>query len=228
MPYKDKEKEKECKKKYQQRPEVKAKAREYYQENKEYYREYNKKYQQENKDKLRERAKKHYQENKEKLNLKTKKYYQENKQKLLKQQGEYYKNNTEHVKNKSREYSKNNRGKINKRARKYSKKKRKTDKNYNIKIRIRCLFRMALKTYTKTGKIYSCKKYGIDWKKVIEHLKPFPKNISKYHIDHIKPLCSFDLENPEEIKIAFAPENHQWLLAEENMIKGGDINNRNI
>jgi len=109
----------------------------------------------------------------------------------------------------------------------YNKKKRKTDKNFNIKSRLRCLFGNALRVYTKTGKIKKSKEYGIDWNKVIEHLKPFPKDLSLYHVDHIRPLCSFNFinkdcsQNLEEIKIAFAPENHQWLLAEENMIKGG-------
>ena len=65
------------------------------------------------------------------------------------------------------------------------------------------------------------KKYGINYKAIIEHLKPFPENISEFHIDHIKPLCSFNLEDPEEIKIAFAPENHQWLTIQENLSKGG-------
>ena len=71
----------------------------------------------------------------------------------------------------------------------------------------------------------SSKKYGIDYKEIIEHLKPFPEDLSKYHIDHIIPLCSFrfinedDSINFEEIKKAFAPENHQWLLKEENLRK---------
>jgi len=40
-----------------------------------------------------------------------------------------------------------------------------------------------------------------------------------YVIDHIRPLCSFDLTDPEQVKIAFSPENHRWLLAEENARK---------
>lgn len=27
--------------------------------------------------------------------------------------------------------------------------------------------------------------------------------------------------DPNQVKQAFAPENHQWLLAEENLKKGG-------
>ena len=31
------------------------------------------------------------------------------------------------------------------------------------------------------------------------------------------------MANKEEIKKAFAPENHQWLLAKENLKKGGKV-----
>jgi hypothetical protein len=41
-----------------------------------------------------------------------------------------------------------------------------------------------------------------------------------YHIDHIKPLCSFDLTIKEQFLKAFAVENHRWLLAEDNLKKG--------
>lgn len=214
--------------------------REYYQKNKEKIREYNRKYYEKNAEKIKKQVNNYRIANLEKINIKKKKYreknkqkikehdkeyYENNKDKIVKKGKEYYENNIEHLKNKSRKYSKNNREKINKRARKYYKKKRKTDKNFNIRNRLSCLLRIALKTYTKTGKYQISKKYGIDWKKVIEHLKPFPDDIFLYHIDHRKPLCSFDLTNPEEIKIAFAPENHQWLLASENMSKGGKIEN---
>ena len=115
----------------------------------------------------------------------------------------------ENIKRKKREYQKN-----------WKEKKKKTDPQFLIKIRLQQALRMSLKLYTKTGKIQSSSKYGINYKKIIENLKPFPEDISKYHIDHIHPLCSFDLTNPEEVKKAFAPKNHQWLLVRENVIKG--------
>ena len=77
----------------------------------------------------------------------------------------------------------------------------------------------ALKAYSKTGKIMKSKDYGINYKKIIEHLKPFPKDIEKYEVDHIVPLSWFNFNNKEEIKWAFAPENHQWLLAKDNRKK---------
>jgi hypothetical protein len=92
-----------------------------------------------------------------------------------------------------------------------------------IKKRLRNLLLINLKNYSKNGKTHISKKYGIDFEKIIEHLKPFPKDISKYHIDHIIPLSRFNLNNKNQIKIAFSPENHQWLLARENMSKKDKI-----
>ena len=52
---------------------------------------------------------------------------------------------------------------------------------------------------------------------------PFnPGRKIRLHIDHIKPLCSFDLTNLEEVKKAFAPENHRWLLAKDNLAKSSE------
>jgi hypothetical protein len=110
--------------------------------------------------------------------------------------------------------------------RKWEAKRKKEDMNYVIAKRIRYRVRDALEEYTKTGKIWKAKQLGIDYKKIIEYLKPFPKDITKYHIDHIKPLCSFNFINEdgstnlEEVRKAFLPENHQWLLARDNILKG--------
>lgn len=101
--------------------------------------------------------------------------------------------------------------------------RRKIDKKYAITDRLRRSLNHAFTKYTKTGKIMSSKKYGIDWDKVIESLKPFPKDIKDYEIDHIKPLHSFNLEDNIEIKKAFDPSNLQWLTIEENRSKNDKI-----
>jgi hypothetical protein len=66
-------------------------------------------------------------------------------------------------------------------------------------------------------------KININYLKIAKYLKgnlPADFHEKKYHIDHIKPLCSFDLTKEDEFKRAFAPENHRWLLAIENLKKG--------
>jgi len=97
------------------------------------------------------------------------------------------------------------------------------DKEYAIADRLRRSLNHAMNNYTKTGKIMNSKKYGINWKNVIESLKPFPENLKDFEIDHITPLHSFNLENPEEVKKAFSPSNLRWLTREENRKKGGKL-----
>lgn len=46
-------------------------------------------------------------------------------------------------------------------------------------------------------------------------------NYGEWHIDHIVPLCSFDLTSRDQLKRACNYTNLQPLWAEDNMIKGG-------
>jgi hypothetical protein len=106
---------------------------------------------------------------------------------------------------------------------KYMKERRKKDTKFDILIKLRHRLRDALRNYNKNGKTKTSDEYGINYKLIIEHLKPFPRDRFRFHIDHIKPLCSFDLEDPEEIKQAFSPDNHQWLEVKRNLSKGKKI-----
>jgi len=162
-----------------------------------------KKYEEENKERIRERRKRYRQKNKKRIKLSDKQYYLKNRERLCNQKKEYYKKN---------------KFKRNKRKGENTTIRRRKDKNFAISLRLRSLLFYALQNYGN-GKQFFSKKYGIDYKKIIEHLKPFPEDISKYHIDHIKPLCSFDLTNSEEILKAFAPGNHQWLSEKEHLEK---------
>jgi hypothetical protein len=100
---------------------------------------------------------------------------------------------------------------------------RKNNPNFAIAERLRKSLRHALTKYSDNGKMMSSKRYGINWKEVIEHLKPFPINIEDYEIDHIIPLHTFNLTDIKEVKRAFSPENLQWLTKYENRSKGGRI-----
>lgn len=172
---------------------------------KKYYKEYNQK--PEIKIKRKEYMREYKKDNPDKIKAATKKWQKTNPDKLI-----YI----------IKRWRKNNPKKFNATNNKYKK-----IPQVNISNRLRERLRIVLKIYTNNGKIKLSNKYGINYKSIIEHLKPFPENMSEYHIDHIRPLCSFNFinkdgtQNLEEIKKAFAPENHQWLLAPQNLSKGG-------
>ncbi|MFA4887282.1 MAG: HNH endonuclease signature motif containing protein, partial [Candidatus Nanoarchaeia archaeon] len=101
--------------------------------------------------------------------------------------------------------------------------RRKFDRDFFVRARIRRSFGHALSRYSKTGKVASSEKYDMNWKEVIESLKPFPKNLKDFEVDHIIPLHVFDLDDPEQIKMAFSPSNLRWLRREENRKKSGRL-----
>jgi len=98
-------------------------------------------------------------------------------------------------------------------------KKRKEDYKFYILTNLRNSVRSAFNKYSKTGKIINSSSYGINYKKIIEHLGNCPGESKEYHIDHIIPLSAFDLNDQIHIKAAFSPENHQWLKIEDNLKK---------
>lgn len=98
------------------------------------------------------------------------------------------------------------------------------DIHFRLKILLRKRLNAALKNNQKTGSavkdlgcsIFEFKNYlearfqpGMNW-----------ENQEQWHIDHIKPLSSFDLSNYEQLKIAAHYTNIQPLWAKDNLIKG--------
>ena len=163
-------------------------------------------------------------------------YYQKNKDKYLersktpkakKVRSEYRKKHRKLARLRTKQWKKTNHKYVIERNNKYKKIKRKTDKEFRIRNILSCRMRSAFRKHFKFGEIILKDEYGIDYKKIIEHLKPFPEDLSKYHIDHIRPICSFNFINEdsstnlEEVKKAFLPSNHQWLTVKENQKKGG-------
>ena len=223
-------------------------TKKYYQEHKEYYKKHHKRYYQENKEKLKQLHKKYYQKNKEKI----RRYKEVNKEKIIKQNKKYYQQKKEKIKLKGKIYYKKNAEKIKQYNKKYQqrpeikirtkkykkqysqisevrqkrnqniKRRRKENPNFRISCLLRGRFIKALNLYTKNGKIKQSELYGIDYEAIINYLKPFPEDLSLYHIHHIKPLFTFNFinkngtTNEEEILKAFSPQNHKLLLIEEH------------
>lgn len=101
----------------------------------------------------------------------------------------------------------------------YEQERNENDANYRTRNSLRKRFHAATKK-----KVKGSFKYGINFETIISHLGPCPGNPKDYHIDHIIPLSSFDFTDPIQIKVAFAPINHQWLLKEDNLKKKAKYN----
>jgi len=181
-----------------------------------------------NKEKMSKYKKTYYEKNKDHVKAKAKEYRDNNKEKIRISRQEYWKRNKDKLapinaaRNKEIYYTRTDKDKEDFRAKKriYEKNKRKTDPQYAIKKRLRLRVWQTLKGIKKGHS----DEYGIHYDKILDKMtKTIPKdyinNPSKYEIDHIIPLSSFNLRDIKEVKKAFAPENHQWLTASENSRK---------
>jgi hypothetical protein len=136
----------------------------------------------------------------------------------------WYIKNRERVIQRCRAYELENSDKIRERKRRYVKNRRDSDVNFRIAFNIRARVSRALSlNFKKTSTIKSLgcsieqlKKYlesqfqpGMSW-----------NNYGKWHIDHIRPLSSFDLTCVKQFKQACHHANLQPLWARDNLCKG--------
>lgn len=136
--------------------------------------------------------------------------YPQCKKKLNKQVNNYYHRNREKV--------------IRANAR-YAKSRREIDPNYNLTIILRQRLGKAIKGGYKAGSAVRDLGCSIEEFRVYIESKFQPgmnwNNLTRngWHIDHIKPLSSFNLEDPEQFKQATHYTNLQPLWAEDNLRK---------
>jgi hypothetical protein len=166
-------------------------------------------------------AKSRYTQNREKYLEDQKKYQRENKEKVKDSKRRYREKNREKIRAKSSEYSKNNREKINE----YYKLKRKNNIQFYISDKVRSRINLALFNKSNSTK----ELLGCDFDFYIKYLESLFvegmswDNRSEWHIDHIKPVCSFDLTNEDQILECFNYKNTQPLWAEDNLKKSGKV-----
>lgn len=142
------------------------------------------------------------------------KHYLNNKEKYLKAHQAYNALHSDHIKQWKRSYRST-----------YEKQRYHDDVFHRLRCVLRSRLRQALRENQKTGSAVNDLGCSIEeFKKHLESLwKPGMSwdNWSKngWHIDHIRPLNSFNLSNPDEVKQACHYFNLQPLWAEENLQK---------
>jgi hypothetical protein len=152
----------------------------------------------------RESAREYYHKNKEEIKEKQKQYRGENRQKFRDTSKNWYENN----------------------GRDYYSKRYNNDIDFKIRATLRSRLNSAIKINQKAGSAVSDLGCSIDELKSYLESK-FEDGMTwdnwtrdGWHIDHIKPLASFDLTNEEQFKKACHYSNLQPLWAEENLKKG--------
>lgn len=135
-------------------------------------------------------------------------------------------NNPEAVRNIQKKSKLKNRDKINATRAVYQKKKLSSDTQYRLSLMLRLSLNKSIKRNSKKSSATELLGCSVaDFKQYIE--SKFQEGMSwgnwgvnGWHLDHIRPIKSFDLNNAKEQKEAFHYLNFQPLWAKDNIIKG--------
>jgi len=215
-------------------------SREYYENNKEELTEYQKKYNEINKEKIIEKNKVYYENNKEKIAERGKKYRENNKEKIAERGKKYSKNNKEKIAEYQKEHRRENPELLKKSRIKYIEKtkcehsKRKWRcKICNLNMYLVDLNRVNVKRVLKPSSQNKTKSsidyLGCDVEYFIDYFKKkmdlwnenneIKMNWDNIHLDHIKPVSVFNLDEENELNNCCNYTNYQPLLIEDNLRK---------
>ncbi len=186
-----------------------------------------KSYRENNKEIISEIKKQWYGKHRDVVNKKHKIYRENNKERMVFLKNRWLKKNIEYASAKRKKRYDENRESIIRKTTEYQRKKRLSDPSYRIIGILRVRLRLALKANnavksSKTLDIIGCT--AIELKEYIK--KQFTEGMSwdnygvhGWHIDHIRPCSSFDLNDPEQQKVCFHFSNLQPLWANDNLTK---------
>ena len=162
-----------------------------------------------------------YNNNKDKIKEQKKAYWEANKDKIK----VYREVNKDRIKEQEKIYRKSNKDKINKRDRE----RKNTNIQFKLSKGLRTRLWSAIKDNQKTGSAVKDLGCSIDELKSYLESKFLPgmnwDNYGLYgwHIDHIKPLASFNLSDRKQLLEACHYTNLQPLWANENLSKGSIV-----
>ena len=107
----------------------------------------------------------------------------------------------------------------------YLKNKRETDVKFRLISNTRSRIYKCLKGMTKQSSTKDILGIDIDtYKKWLEFQFTPEMNWSNIQIDHVKPICSFDVSKDEELREAYNWKNTQPLLKHDHEKKGTKFN----
>jgi len=202
--------------------------KQYYQENRESLIEYQKHYHQKNRESKLQYHRQYYQKNRESLSGYYRQYRQENREARREQQKQYRQENREYFAEYRKQYYQENRESVIEQQRQYSQSTPQRKISKSIRNRTRKVVRAG-----KAKKFCGYNDYiGCTPEELVAHLESqfhqCPStgremtwdNHGEWHIDHIRPLASFDLLDEGDFMQAHHYTNLQPLWAEENLSKG--------
>jgi hypothetical protein len=183
------------------------------------------KYREKNKEEINRKQNKYYKENKEEISQCVKKYRKQNREKINKHNKEYRLRNKEKLKKRRKKYLEENRKKVNKRQNECRKEKRKNDIIFKLSCNLRGSIHRAIKYGYKTESTQEL--LGCTWEEVLIYIESlFLPGMTwenwtndGWHLDHIRPVASFDLTDPEQQKLCCHYTNLRPIWAEENYCK---------
>ena len=221
---KNKEKVKAYNEKYRltHREEAKAYSKEYRRTHTVKVRAYNREYYTRNRQKTIDRATEYWRTHKKEINARERARYATHPE-VRKAEKDYRKAHQEEFDIYMRAYRAAHRDEIRKSHSNYTMVRRKVDLNFRIAANLRTRLNLAMKRNQQAGS--AVRDLGItilEFRDYIERLwKPGMawENYGTWHLDHVRPLSSFDLTDRKQFLLAAHYTNYQPLWAHENIVK---------
>ena len=152
-------------------------------------------------------------------------YDHNNRNKIHTRMNDYYLQNRDRIINRNKHYRQENHNRIMAQREIYINNRYKTDVNYRLIRKTRSRIYKSLKGMIKQSS--SINLLGIDinlYRKWLEFQFTPDMNWGNIEIDHVKPICMFDVSKAEELKEAFNWKNTQPLLKHDHQQKGIKFN----
>ena len=197
-------------------------ARNYYRENKERILAAIRQRRAADPEKLREYDRERYAADPEKKKKSTKAYYNANKEKCNETKNNWVKANPEARRAIVSRYEGNNPG----RKSRYEKDRKAIDPIYAMIKRLRVRLNHAIRAINGKKADKTLELIGCSPRELYEHLEALFQpgmsweNRNLWHVDHKRPVSSFDLSSPDQQRECFHWSNLQPLWAEDNLKKG--------